>query len=379
MAIQSQPNRIPEPFAGSGNKNSIPATNATPSATQAASWASGFPPECSQPLSAGGCPVPRNDVNGVLNQISQDTAYRQDGGVWSWSAQADYDVHRIVRGSNGMLYYSKVQSGPSTGAGAQDPTLDTSRTYWASPLVPTMPTADSSAAAASTAFVSNKIGSRIAPSYWYLDSVNGSDSNSGLSAAAALKTYDGLVAALAAYPIGTKDGQLYVTVASGTYSQLGIPHSANGFVQYAFASGAVVDGVYAYRTGSRITLTGGPVTFTSKIDIGEHASIWLGSSFTATFKNLSGNACIDAYAGAYFNANGVTASITLDNCSCSFGVAYAHVNSIMTFRGSSFTFTGQNSGPRCSVETGSRIIDTNSSTFFPGTGTNNVDSSSTYN
>lgn len=135
MAIQSQPSRISEPFAGSGTKNVIPSTNTTPSASQAASWASGFPPECSQPISAGGCPVPRNDVNGVLNQISQDYSFRQDGGVWEWSALADYDVQRMVRGSDGLLYWSVAQSGPGVAAGAQDPTLDSSHVYWA--LLPT--------------------------------------------------------------------------------------------------------------------------------------------------------------------------------------------------------------------------------------------------
>lgn len=130
MAIQSQPSRISEPFAGSGTKNVIPATNSTPSASQAASWASGFPPECSQPISAGGCPVPRNDMNGVLNQVTQDYAFRQDGGIWGWSALADYDVQRMVRGSDGKLYWSVMQSGPSIAAGAQDPTLDTSHVYW---------------------------------------------------------------------------------------------------------------------------------------------------------------------------------------------------------------------------------------------------------
>lgn len=129
MAMQTQPSRISEPFAGSGSKNAIPATNATPSASQAASWASGFPPECSQPISAGGCPVPRDDMNGVLNQLSQDYSFRQDGGVWEWSALADYDVGRVVRGSDGLLYRSKAQSGASLSAGAQNPTTD-SGVYW---------------------------------------------------------------------------------------------------------------------------------------------------------------------------------------------------------------------------------------------------------
>lgn len=152
MAIQSQPSRISEPFAGSGTKNTIPATNATPSASQAASWASGFPPECSQPISAGGCPVPRNDVNGVLNQLSQDYAFRQDGGVWAWSALADYAVNRLVLGSDGLLYWSMAQSGPNTGAGAVNPTTDDG-TYWGTPSMHTMPAGDDSQAVATTGFV----------------------------------------------------------------------------------------------------------------------------------------------------------------------------------------------------------------------------------
>ena len=152
MAIQSQPSRISEPFAGSGTKNTIPATNATPSASQAASWASGFPPECSQPISAGGCPVPRNDVNGVLNQLSQDYAFRQDGGVWAWSALADYGPNRLVLCSDGLLYWSMAQSGPNTGAGAVNPTTDDG-TYWGTPSMHTMPAGDDSQAVATTGFV----------------------------------------------------------------------------------------------------------------------------------------------------------------------------------------------------------------------------------
>ena len=130
MAIQSQPSRIPQPFAGSGTKNTIPATNTTPTASQAASWASGFPPECSQPISAGGCPVPRNDMNVALNQISQDYSFRQDGGIWAWASTADYDTSRMVRGSDGQIYVSVAQSGPGVAAGAQDPVSDSTHTYW---------------------------------------------------------------------------------------------------------------------------------------------------------------------------------------------------------------------------------------------------------
>ena len=179
MAIQSQPSRIPEPFAGSGTKNTIPATNATPSASQAASWASGFPPECSQPISAGGCPVPRNDVNGALNQLSQDFAFRQDGGIWEWSALADYDAQRMVRGSDGILYWSVQQSGPNLASGAVDPTTDDG-TYWTSPRVKTVDVTDSSNAAASTDWVGTKIDdwyqNNLAKTEYYL-ATDGSDDN----------------------------------------------------------------------------------------------------------------------------------------------------------------------------------------------------------
>ena len=170
MAIQSQPSRISEPFAGSGTKNVIPATNTTPSASQAASWASGFPPECSQPISAGGCPVPRDDVNGVLNWLSQGFAYNQDGGIWEWSALADYDVGRMVRGSDGAFYRSTAISGPSVLAGAKDPTTDDG-SYWMYIVT------------------EQWINDNIAPNTLYLDGTNGDDSNSGLEEASPLKTF----------------------------------------------------------------------------------------------------------------------------------------------------------------------------------------------
>ena len=173
MAIQAQPSRIPEPFAGSGTKNTIPATNSTPSASQAASWASGFPPECSQPISAGGCPVPRNDMNGALNWLSQDFSFRQDGGIWSWSALADYDSGRFVRGSDGSFYKSAAQSGPATVAGAKNPTADDG-TYWIK-----MP---------SMADMSSWVHGTVDPATIYVDYASGNDANDGLSSGSRVKT-----------------------------------------------------------------------------------------------------------------------------------------------------------------------------------------------
>ena len=153
MAIQNQPGFIPAPFANSGTKNVIPNTNSMPSASQAASWTDGFPAQCSLPLSAGGIPPARADFNGLFNSITQAQAFYQSGGVYEWDATIDYGPNRLILGSDGKLYWSVAQSGPGVAAGAQNPTLDTAQTYWASPKVPTMPAGDDSQAVATTGFV----------------------------------------------------------------------------------------------------------------------------------------------------------------------------------------------------------------------------------
>lgn len=152
MAIQNQPGFIPAPFANSGTKNVIPETMPTPSASAAASWTDGFPTVCSLPLASGGIPPARADFNGLFNSITQAQAFYQSGGVYAWDATVDYDVQRLVRGSDGLLYWSMAQSGPNTSAGAVNPTTDDG-TYWGTPSMPTMPAGDDSQAVATTGFV----------------------------------------------------------------------------------------------------------------------------------------------------------------------------------------------------------------------------------
>lgn len=250
MAVQSQPSRIPQPFAGSGTKNTIPATNATPSASQAASWASGFPPECSQPISAGGCPVPRNDVNGALNQLSQDFAFRQDGGIWEWSALADYDIQRMVRGSDGLLYWSVAQSGPGFGAGAVDPTTDDG-TYWSSPALKTMPLADKSAMGATTEWVKD-----LAAAPVYLDPA-GDDANDGMSAASAVQTFAKAI-------------------------EIGSALPQNGF-KLIVAGGSYTGGISLLKQQCLIDLLG-DVTLNGDVDIEENSYIMLYGGYTLSIQ-----------------------------------------------------------------------------------------------
>lgn len=126
----TQPTLIPMPFANSGDANTIPETNPSPSTTSAASWTSGFPVINSTPLAAGGIPPAREDFNGAFKALSEHTMWEQSGNPYTWSEDLDYVTNACVQGSNGKLYVAKQNSGPNTDAGAQDPTLDVANDYW---------------------------------------------------------------------------------------------------------------------------------------------------------------------------------------------------------------------------------------------------------
>ena len=125
----TQPNLIPMPFANSGDANTIPTTNTTPSTTQAASWTSGFPVINSTPLAAGGIPPAREDFNGAFKALSEHTVWGQSGNLYAWDATLDYALHAHTRGSDGNEYEAITASGPNTAAGAKNPVSDDG-TYW---------------------------------------------------------------------------------------------------------------------------------------------------------------------------------------------------------------------------------------------------------
>ena len=375
MAIQSQPSRISEPFAGSGTKNVIPATNTTPSASQAASWASGFPPECSQPISAGGCPVPRNDVNGVLNWLSQGFAFRQDGGIWEWSALADYDVQRMVHGSDGLLYYSVAQSGPDVAAGAVDPTTDDG-TYWTSPKIKTLPDAtDSSNAAASTAWVNAWGASRIVPEILYLDAANGDDANDGFSAATAKKTFAGV------YAVFTSSGYFYrynhtLNVASGTYSE-DFVHKLPFVLTVNFATGSIVSGgadkTFSASGGAVLTVSGNLILNGVHISSTGKSSVYI-EDCDVTFNNVSGTAMVQAYALSYVRL--YQSSLNFNSCTVSVGTIASRISSAVLID-SGVTFSGTVSGRRYSSYVNSCINGAGSETAIPGS-TNGITEASSF-
>ena len=76
---------IPYPFAQHGNKNDIPDSQ-TQAGNGQASWNSGFPPETSLPVSGGGIPPSRPDMNGVLNVATFPQFFFEQGGFYTYDA-----------------------------------------------------------------------------------------------------------------------------------------------------------------------------------------------------------------------------------------------------------------------------------------------------
>lgn len=379
MAIQSQPSRIPEPFAGSGTKNVIPATNAAPSASQAASWASGFPPECSQPISAGGCPVPRNDMNGALNQISQDFAFRQDGGIWAWSALADYDTQRVVRGSDGLLYWSVQPSGPELASGAVDPTSDDG-TYWASPSVKTMASTDASDAAASTAWVNQWATSVLqSPSSVYVDAVNGDDSNDGLTAATAKKTISAAYSLLSA-PGKLSSGYPNVYLAAGTYSDNIISTPLNSDVMVtgpSSGSPAIVPGILVYN--NQTLRIGGSIQCTGSVQVSRSGVLRMENGLNLSFHNWSGAQSIYVYSGGcIYVADGSSVAISYTGtCSATNATVRATYGAKFVSFGT-ITFSGSVTGQRYRLIHMALVAGMGGPSAIPGTVAGTADSTSEY-
>ena len=122
--IPVQPTFMPQPFANSGEKNVIP--NSGGEVLGNASYASGFPRITETPIELGGVPPQRRDFNGILNALSLFAFYAQSGGVYEYSATANYDTPAVVIYNN-VFYFCLQQNGVDSANGVKAPT-DTA--YW---------------------------------------------------------------------------------------------------------------------------------------------------------------------------------------------------------------------------------------------------------
>jgi len=129
MAL-NYPDLLPGVFADGVNDHEvIPDSGA---ATGRVSWDVGFPVETSQPISIGGVPPRRLDMNGLGNRLSQHVFWQQSGGMYMWDATLDYPPYAHVIGSDGKEYIAAAPSGPSQGSGPINPTTDVNFVYWKS-------------------------------------------------------------------------------------------------------------------------------------------------------------------------------------------------------------------------------------------------------
>lgn len=122
--IPVQPTFMPQPFANSGEKNVIP--NSGGEVLGNASFASGFPRVTETPIELGGVPPQRKDFNGILNALSMFAFFAQSGGVYEYSATANYDTPAVVIYNN-IFYFCLQQNGVDSVNGVQAPT---NTTYW---------------------------------------------------------------------------------------------------------------------------------------------------------------------------------------------------------------------------------------------------------
>ena len=108
MAVQ--PSLMSIPFAKNGAKATIPVSTTE---FGIASLSQGFPTETQLPLDDGGIPPRRIDFNGALNWLSMFAVFQQAGGLFSWSAQVDYDPPSIIY-HDGELWWCLQRNGIST-------------------------------------------------------------------------------------------------------------------------------------------------------------------------------------------------------------------------------------------------------------------------
>jgi hypothetical protein len=261
-----------------------------------------------------------------LNWLSQGFAFNQDGGVWEWSALADYDTHRILRGSDGVLYCSVAQSGPGIVAGAQDPTADDG-TYWGALPVCMPPLTDSSAKAATTSWV-RKV---ISPATIYVDASTGSDSNDGLTSGTPVKT-----------------------IARGL--QLGDTRAGQA-IGLSLAGGTYTEDVSIVRQTAVFTLRGN-VTLSGALNISNSGALTVsggGSNYSCTVSRSGGNQTISVSSDSLL---AVSCPFTVVASGTATGVSITD-GSLFLQSGSAFTFAitcDTVSGFALSVLDGSSVI-----------------------
>lgn len=104
------PDLIPEPFAQSGDKNTIPLERAIADPIYRASWKVGFPPNTRLPKDVGGEAPDGLDFNGILNVLSQAIVFLQKGNAYQFDAAlAPYPIGALVRSNDNLTTFQNTE------------------------------------------------------------------------------------------------------------------------------------------------------------------------------------------------------------------------------------------------------------------------------
>lgn len=122
----TNPTLLSVPIAQNGNKNTIPTTQAT-AGNGLMSQSTGFPPETSLPLGAGGVAPKREDFNGAFNLLGGVAFYAQKGWTFNYDATQDYYKGCVVIDPSDGKRYECIAD---MAAGTIAPHDDTANTYW---------------------------------------------------------------------------------------------------------------------------------------------------------------------------------------------------------------------------------------------------------
>ena len=124
--MTANPTLLSMPLAQNGQKNVIPATQAT-AGDGLFSQSTGFPAETSLPLGAGGVAPSREDFNGMANLLGGVAYYAQKGFTFNYDAGQDYYEGCVVIDPSDGLRYECIAD---MAAGTIAPHDDTANTYW---------------------------------------------------------------------------------------------------------------------------------------------------------------------------------------------------------------------------------------------------------
>ena len=312
--------------------------------------------------------------NGGYGPLLKDEIVDRHISIQDWSSTYDYPVNTLVRGSDGVLYWSVAQSGPGVAAGVQDPTADNG-TYWGAMPAPTLGVGDIANKIATTAWVDNYLNSVSIPPDIYIDCDNGDDNNDGRTSQTPIKTPTKLYSILR-NNISYNSNFVTVHVGAGDYaSQYSDQFVFTGMklpIKMVFASGSIINRVDV-GSGSSVTLTGN-ATIRNRIAAYAGGSIVLGDgfneSFTATFTTTGLPALIRADSGGSISQSWeASVSIICSNCSVTSGTLTATTLGSISKNGSphgSFTFSGTVTGNKYNIGSNSVIV-FGSSAAIPGT------------